>query len=42
MTSLMPGFKLVVHNLQFAEHFGSLGMSFCIFSKNYELLNLDI
>ena len=27
-----PGFELAVHNLQFAKHFGSLQMSFCIFS----------
>ena len=35
------GFELTVHNLQFAKHFGSLQMSFCIFSKNFESLKSD-
>ena len=35
----LTGFKLAVHNLQIAKHFGSLQMSFCIFSKNCKLLN---
>ena len=29
------------HNLQFAKHFSCLQMSFCIFSKNCELLKSD-
>ena len=36
------GFELTVHNLQFAKHFGSFQMSFCIFSKNCELLKSGI
>ena len=35
------GFKLAICNLQFAKHFGSLQMSFCIFSKNCESLKSD-
>ena len=35
------GFELAVRNLQFAKHFGSLRMNFCIFSKNCELLKSD-
>ena len=34
-------FKLAVHNLQFAKHFGSLQMNFCIFSKDFEWLKSD-
>ena len=33
--------KLVHCNSQFMKCFGSLQMSFCIFSKNYELLKSD-
>ena len=35
------GFELAVRNSQFAKRFGSLRMSFCIFSKNCESLNSD-
>ena len=35
------GFELAVRNSQFAMRFGSLGMSFCIFSKNCKLLKSD-
>ena len=35
------GFELTIHNLQFAKRFGSLRMSFCIFSKNCESLGSD-
>ena len=34
-------FKLAVRNSQFAKHFGSLQMNFCIFSKNCESLKSD-
>ena len=40
-TKFQSGFKLAVRNLQFAKCFGSLRMSFCIFSKNCELLKSD-
>ena len=33
--------ELAIRNLQCPKHFGSLPMSFCIFSKNCELLNSD-
>ena len=36
-----PEFELAVRNLQFAKYFGSLRMSFCIFSKNCESLKSD-
>ena len=35
------GFELAIRNLQFAKCFGSLRMSFCIFSKNCESLKSD-
>ena len=34
----VAGFKLAICNMQFAKHFGSLQMSFCIFSKNCKSL----
>ena len=37
----VPGFKLAIRNMQFAKHFGSLQMSFCIFSKNCKSLKSD-
>ena len=37
----ITGFKLAVRNSQFAKRFGSLQMSFCIFSKNYKSLKPD-
>ena len=37
----MTGFELAVCNSQFAKRFGSLEMSFCIFSKNWESLKSD-
>ena len=36
------GIKLVICNLQFGNRFGSLRISFCIFSKNCELLKADM
>ena len=39
--SPIPGFELAIRNSQFAKHFGSLRMSFCIFSKNCESLKSD-
>ena len=41
ITSKCSGFELAVRNSQFAKRFGSLRMSFCIFSKNCELLKSD-
>ena len=45
MLTLLPnqvtGFELAVCNSQFAECFGSLRMSFCIFSKNCKSLKSD-
>ena len=41
MWTYITGFKLAICNSQFAKRFGSLRMSFCIFSKNCELLNSD-
>ena len=38
---LFSGFELAVGNLQIAKHFGSLRLSFCIFSKNCESLKSD-
>ena len=35
------GFELAVHNSQFAKHFDSVRMSFCVFSTNCELLKSD-
>ena len=37
-STINTGFELADRNSQFAKHFGSLQMSFCIFSKNCELL----
>ena len=37
----VAGFKLAIRNMQFAKHFGSLQMSFCIFSKNCKSLKSD-
>ena len=34
-------FELTIRNSQFAKRFGSLRMSFCIFSKDYETLKSD-
>ena len=34
-------FELAVCNSQFAKHFGSLQMSFCIFSKSCKSLKSD-
>ena len=34
----VAGFKFAIRNMQFAKHFGSLQMSFCIFSKNCKSL----
>ena len=39
--SANAGFKLAVCNLQIVKRFGSLRMSFCIFSKNCKSLKLD-
>ena len=39
--SAIPGFELVVRNSQFAKRFGSLQMSFCIFTENCESLKSD-
>ena len=35
-------FELAICNLQFARHFGSLQMSFCIVSKTCELLKSNL
>ena len=35
----VPGFELAISKSQFAKRFASFRMGFCIFSKNYELLN---
>ena len=35
------GFELAIRNSHFAKYFGSLRMSFCIFSTNCELLKPD-
>ena len=37
----ITGFELAVPNSQLAKHFDSLRMSFCICSKNCELLKSD-
>ena len=38
LVGYVTGFELAICNLQFAKRFGSLRMSFRIFSKNYESL----
>ena len=41
LVGYVTGFELAIHNLQFAKRFGSLRMSFSIFSENCELLKSD-
>ena len=38
----MSGFDLAIHNSQFVKRFGSLQMSFCIFTENCKLLKSDV